>query len=167
MQTVESDSSVWCTPWIQTSRYDALCDMMHSAKLDSAVRCTPLSFLRTVHHLTLGWDAHRGAWLRSVMHTLESDSAVYTHTAESDSTVGCTMRSFFKIWISRRNRNRIWKYFSLFIRAQMGLNHEKTGGQKSRDTLPFRSNTLSRTRFQYETPKNNFQIWELSKTFFC
>ena len=33
--------------------------------------------------------------------------------------------------ISRRNRNQIRKYFSLFIRAQMGSNHEKNEGQKS------------------------------------
>ena len=36
--------------------------------------------------------------------------------------------------ISQRNRNRIRKYFSLFTRAQMSSNHEKTGGRKSRDT---------------------------------
>ena len=33
--------------------------------------------------------------------------------------------------ISRRNRNQIRKYFSLFIRAQMGSNHEKNEGKKS------------------------------------
>ena len=35
---------------------------------------------------------------------------------------------------NRRNRNRILKYFSLF--AQMGYNHDKNRGEKSRDTLP-------------------------------
>ena len=40
--------------------------------------------------------------------------------------------SFLKIRISRRNRNRIRKYFTLFI---MGSNHGKNRGGKSRDTL--------------------------------
>ena len=39
--------------------------------------------------------------------------------------------------ISRRNRNRIRKYLSQFIRGPDGVDHEKNGGRKSRDTLPF------------------------------
>ena len=60
------------------------------------------------------------------------------HTAESNSEgwCRCTPQSFLKIWISRRNRNRIRKYFSLFIRGPDGFESwKKTGGWKSRDTL--------------------------------
>ena len=57
------------------------------------------------------------------------------HTAELDSAVGCSPRSFLKIRISRRNK-KIRKYFSLYIGTQMSSNHEKNKGKKSRDTLP-------------------------------
>ena len=42
-------------------------------QFDSAVECTPWSFLRNFDHLTPRWDAHRGAWLCGEMHTSESD----------------------------------------------------------------------------------------------
>ena len=40
--------------------------------------------------------------------------------------------------ISRRNRNRIWKYFSLFIWGPDGFESWKNGGRKSHDTLPLK-----------------------------
>ena len=92
MHTAELDSAVWCTPssFLKIRIY-----------LDSAVWCTPRS-------LTPQWNAHRGVKLRVMMHTVESESAGW-----------CTLRNFLKIRISQRNRNRIWKYFSLFIRVRI------------------------------------------------
>ena len=58
----------------------------------------------------------RKIWLRSVMHTYR-------------------VRIFKLNLIYWQDRNRIRKYFSLFIRAWMGLNHEKNWVRKSRDTL--------------------------------
>ena len=80
------------------------------------------------------------------------------HTAELDSAVRFTRWSFLKFEYLGEIETEFENTLACLSGAQMGLNHEKTGGQKSRDTLPLRSNTLSRTRFQYETPKNNFQI---------
>ena len=113
LHTAELDSAVWCTPRSMTQRCDAhrgvrLGGGMHPAEffeklwsLDTAVGCTPQ---------TPRYKSHRGVWLWGVM-----------HTAESDSTVGCTPWSFLKIRISRRNRNRTRKYFSLFIRGPDGF----------------------------------------------
>ena len=98
-----------------TPRYDAhrgvwLCGGMHTAEflenflsLDSAMWCTPRS-------LTPQWDAHPGARLHGVQ-----------QTAESDYAVGCALRSFLKIRISRQNLNPMRKYFSLFIRRLDGF----------------------------------------------
>ena len=131
MHTAESDSAVWCTPWSLTQWCDAhlgvrlgsrmhiahrgaflkyfitwLHGGMYTAELDLAVGCTPQSFSKNFDHLTPQWDAHCRVKLLGMMHTVESDSAV-----------GCTPQCFLKIWISRGNRNRIQKYFSLFIRG--------------------------------------------------
>ena len=68
--------------------------------------------------------------------------------------MGCTLRSFLKIRIFRRNRNRIQKILACLLGAQMGSNHEKTGGQKSRDTLPliaFRSRFFTFLKFFHHT----------------
>ena len=72
--------------------------------------------------LTLRYDAHHGVWLCRMM-----------HTAESDSAMGCTPRSFFKIRISRRNR----KYFSLFIRGLDGFESWKKWRSKISWHTPF------------------------------
>ena len=114
---------------------------MHTTESDSAVECTPQSFWRNFHLLTLRcdvhrgsltprWHAHCGVWLRCMMHTVESDSAV-----------GCTPQRFLKIRISQHIGNRIQKYFSLFIMGLDGFElriMKKNGGRKSRDTLPLR-----------------------------
>ena len=73
------------------------------------------------------WDAHRRVWLCGMM-----------HTAESDSVVGCTQPSFLKIWISQRNGNRIWKYFSLFIRGPDGFESWKKWRSKISWHTPFK-----------------------------
>ena len=90
---------------------------------DSAVWCTPWS-------LTPRSDAH----------------------CESDSTVWCTPWSFLKIWISRRNWNRIRKYFSLFIRGPDGFKSGKKWRSKISWHTPFKL-TLSKIFFVnvYET----------------
>ena len=68
------DSAVWFTPvwllvWCRLRSFfiyffSWLRDVMHTAKSDSWVWCTPLS-------LTPRYDAHRRAWLCSMMHTAE------------------------------------------------------------------------------------------------
>ena len=100
---------------------------MHTAELDSAVWCTLQSLMRNWGHLTPWCDVHRGAWLSDMMHTEVLDSAVW-----------CTPRSFLRIRIYQRNRNRIRKYFSMFIRGLDGFKSWKNGAQKSRNTLPLR-----------------------------
>ena len=67
------------------------------------------------------------------------------HTAESDSAVWCTTRIFLQIRISRRNHNRIRKYFTLCIRCPEGFESWKNGGRKSRDTFPLRPYSNSPT----------------------
>ena len=88
------------------------------SSLDSVVWCT-------LRSLTPQWDAYSGAWLHGVQLTTGCSSLrtprYVAHcglrgmllTAESDSVVGSTPRSFLKIWISRQNRTHIQKYFSL------------------------------------------------------
>ena len=77
-------------------------------QFDSPVWCTPWSS-------TLWWDAHSGAWLRGMMHTA----------------------SFIKIRISLRNRNRIWKYLSLFIKGLDGFESWKKWRSKISWHTPF------------------------------
>ena len=77
----------------------------------------------TPQSLTPRWDAHCGVWLHSMMHTAESGSAaklleeIWLYYRTLMQNLWCTPRSFLKIPISRRNQNRIWTYFSLFIRG--------------------------------------------------
>ena len=65
------------------------------------------------------------------------------HTAESDSAVGCTLQSFFKIRISRRIRNRIRKYLSLFIRGLDGFETWKKWRSKISWHTPFKPTVCS------------------------
>ena len=137
MHTAESDSAVWCIPRSLTQLCDAhrgvwLCSEKNTAESDSVVWCTPRSrlssgsFLKNFDHLTLWCDAHRGAWLHGGMHNAQLDSAVW-----------CTPRSFLKIWISRQNRNRIKKYFSLFIKGLDGFESWKKFKLKILGHTPF------------------------------
>ena len=64
-----------------TSQCDAHCwawlfSMMNTVELDSAVWCTPQSFLRNLGHLPLRRNAHCRAWHCGMMYTTESESAV-------------------------------------------------------------------------------------------
>ena len=139
---------------------------MHTAELDSAVRCTTRS-------QTPRWEAHHRVWLSGVMHTAESDSAVgctlqsflknfyhltplcYTHrgawlrggmhTVELDSEwctlqsdAHCAPQSFLKIRISWQNQNQIRKYFNLFIRALDGFESWKKWRSKISWHTPFK-----------------------------
>ena len=59
------------------------------------------------------------------------------HTAESDSSVGCTQRSFFfKFEYLGEIETQFENILACLSGAYMGANHEKNGGRKSRDTLP-------------------------------
>ena len=68
------DSAVCClTPrcavWLRSA--------MHTAEIDSSVRCTPQSFVSlNLEHLTLQYGAHCGDWLSSVMYAAEIDSTM-------------------------------------------------------------------------------------------
>ena len=78
--------------------------------------------------------------------------------------------------ISRRNRNRIIKYFSLFIRGLYGFKSLKNGGKKSCDTLPLK-NKQRNTNLKFDFEKVLFwtpekvHFWFFKKTpqnnFFC
>ena len=63
------------------------------------------------------------------------DSAVWC-TPRSLTAVWYTPRRFLKIWISLRNRKKIRKWFSLFVRGPDGFKSWKNRAQKSRDTHP-------------------------------
>ena len=92
---------------------------------------------------TLRWDAHRRvfyidilfSWLCNAMHTAESDSAVWCTLWRLTPHYDAHHRVSLKILLSQRNRKRIRKYFSPFIRDPGGFESEKSGGQKSRDTF--------------------------------
>ena len=146
--SVQFDSAVWCTPRSLTPRHDAhsgawLCGMMHTVEffekfgaLDSSEWCKLWSLtprcdshcgvweMRNFDHLTpqcaslCGIWLQHWVWLRGVM-----------HTADSDSAVGCTPWSVLKIQISQQDRNWIRKYFSLFIRGPEGFESWKKEGE--------------------------------------
>ena len=100
----------------------------HRDDASTTQRChTAKFFLKKNGHLTLQWESHWGAWLRGGMHT----------AAELDSKVWCILQSFVKIWISRWNRNRIRKNFSLFIRGLDGFESWKIWRSKISWLTPF------------------------------
>ena len=97
-----------------------------SAACILTLRCDALAVGSTPQSLTLRCDAHHGVWLRGEK-----------HTAESDSAVGCTPRSFLKNlvtltprWVANR---RAWLRGGIHS-AEL----EKTAGRKSHDTHPLR-----------------------------
>ena len=86
MHTAQLDSTVWCT--LQSflrNRVTWLRSVMHTGDLDSEVWCTPRS-------LTPQWDAHRGVWLPSGMHSAEFIQILSWH----DSKGWCTLLELFK-----------------------------------------------------------------------
>ena len=109
LRGVHFDSAVCCRPRSLTLRCVAdrgvfqqslitwLRGVLQTAELDSAVCCTPRS-------LTPRCVANRGVFQQSLITWLRR-------------AVCNTPRSFLKIRISWQNRNRIRKYFSLFIRG--------------------------------------------------
>ena len=116
-----------------------------------------MSCLKNFDHLTMRCDANRevnsAVWsaLRSLIPGYDAPLGVWLHrvmhTTESDFEVGCTLWSFKKIWISRRNQNWIRKYFSLFIRGLDG----------------FESWKKWRAKILWHTPFDNVKLnWPLS-----
>ena len=81
-------------------------------------------FVRKI--LTWRCDAHCRDWLSGVM-----------HTAEIDSTVRCTPRSFLKIRISWGNKKECKKLQPVF-QGPRRIWIIKNGGKKAHDTLPLR-----------------------------
>ena len=91
-----------CAIWLRS--------VMHTAELDSAVWCTSQRLNpRYDAHCKFFWEIWV-TWLCGVM-----------HTAELDSSEGSSPWSFLKIRISCRNRYRIRRYFTLFIRGPDGF----------------------------------------------
>ena len=127
--------------------------MMHTSELDSAEGCTLRRFFKTFDHLTPWCDAHYRA-----------DSAVgcTLHTTELDSAVGCTPRSLTPRWDAHRGdwlrgmiqTAELFKDSNISAKSKPNLKiltpvyqgprwvqiMNKYGGQKSRDTLPWRDN---------------------------
>ena len=94
--------------------------------------CSPLKGLLLIVPL----KATRDKWrFRVCLHSVQFVSAVQYVAHHGDRLRGVQRQLYERI--SRRNRNRIRKYLSQFIRGPDGVDHEKNGGRKSRDTLPF------------------------------
>ena len=122
---------VLCTPrsltlWCYAHRGVWLCGVMHTAESDYVVLCTPRS-------LTLWCFAHRGVWLYGVMHIVvyfwQFDFVVWCFPRKNSQVLQrilkylalrCTPQSFWKVRLSRENRNRNKKYFRLFISTDLG-----------------------------------------------
>ena len=60
--------------------------------------------------------------------------------------------------ISRRNRNRIQKYFRLFIRGPNGVESWKKGDRKSRDTLPLSTDVTPLLRICSKCLSFSYQV---------
>ena len=92
-----------------------LCGVMHTVELDSAVWCTPRSFFRCFVFMTPRDDAHHKVWLRGGM-----------HTAKFFKNLNISAKSKLNSKILQPvNQGPRW------VRIM-----EKTGDQKSCDTLP-------------------------------
>ena len=125
--------TLWCAAWLYAHCGDWLLSAMDTVEIVSSVRCTPW-------RLTPRCNAHRGDWHSGVLHIAEINFAVWCmhtseidcgmHNAEIDSTeidsteidsrVGCTPRSFLKIWISWRNKKQ-QQLFSLYVKGLDGF----------------------------------------------
>ena len=80
------------------------------------------------------------------------------HTVEIELEVCSTPRRLLCDRISRRSRNRI-----RLSGAQIGSNHEKTGGRKSHDTLPLRTIQME----VHEGERNITELRTKIKLSFC
>ena len=100
------DSAVCMTPWSQNYRFSKY-------PLKEFILIVPLKATRNSQSFRF-WLC--GEQFDSAEFFWEILITVY-HTVGLDSALGCTPRSFLKIRISRQNRYRIRKYFSLFIKG--------------------------------------------------
>jgi hypothetical protein len=83
--------------------------------------------------MTQGYVAHRRVMTqRYVVHTAKPCLGTMLHTVKSRL---CAMQVNIYLSISLQNRNRIQKYFRLFIRALGTIDLWKNGGRKSRGTV--------------------------------
>ena len=111
-----------------THRGDWLC----SVQFVSSLWYTPGYWLCGVQFVSLLWYTPGRLTLRCAVCLF-----VVIHTGEIDSAVEGILRSFYKIWISRRNWKRFQKYFSLFVRGSDVLESwKKNKAEKPCDTLP-------------------------------
>ena len=103
--------------------------------------------------LTPRCDAHREVWLSAVIHLVESDSTVWC-TPGSLTPQHYAHRGFLKIRISRRNRNPIWNYFSLFTKDHDGFkSRKKNKDRKSRDDAVKENTTCNLIFCSYPDPE--------------
>ena len=133
-------SSLWYTLGRLTLRCAvSLFVVIHTGEIDSFV-CS-LSLRCDKHHgdLLCGVQFVSLLWYTPGRLTLRCAVCLFVviHTGEIDSAVEGILRSFYKIWISRRNWKRFQKYFSLFVRGSDVLESwKKNKGEKPCDTLP-------------------------------
>ena len=133
IHTGESDSTMGCIPWVFWKIFiNWLSGGMHTAELDSVV-CISLRSLELFEYF--------GAVDSGMCGTPRS---FFSKFGMLDSAEGCTPRSLTpwydasNIRISRRNRNRIQKYFACLSGAQMGSNYEKNWRSKISWHTPFK-----------------------------
>ena len=123
--------------WIKTDTWQVT---------DSSVWCTPLSFLDTIFHESAVWctlqsltprrDAHHGAWQLGIMHTEESDSAGWCTTQSLTPRYDAHQGALYQYEYLSKIETKFENTSPCLSGAQLGSNHEKNGGQKSRVTLP-------------------------------
>ena len=121
MHTTDLVSTEWCTPRILSPGSDAhhgycLWGVMHIMDIVPAEWCTP----RILSPLS---DAHHGYCLHRMMHTTDIVSREWCtlRRLALPWDAHCTLGSFLKIWIYRRNLIRIRRYLGLFVRDPNGF----------------------------------------------
>ena len=130
LHRVQFDSALSCTlrnliPWCDVHR--TVFEKFGS--LDSAMGCT-------LRSLTPRRDAHHGAWQLGIMHTEESDSAGWCTTQSLTPRYDAHQGALYQYEYLSKIETKFENTSPCLSGAQLGSNHEKNGGQKSRVTLP-------------------------------
>ena len=135
------------SPQYVAHRWDCLCGVLHTAKIVSAVCCTP-------PRLTQRWDAHGADFFETSRCATHCGDRLccLLHPAEIDSAE-CNIKRRWSPWCAaHRGDNFVIEYLEEIetefentwacLSGAPGSNHEKkTGGRKSRNT-PFEGAVL-------------------------
>ena len=127
-----------CAVWLRSA--------MHTAEIDSSVRCTPQSFVSlNLEYLTLQYGAHCGDWLSSVMYAAEIDSTMgrvgnLLIGFLSESLVFCAKNERFAQKNEQFNHSLIFGAISSFIMSD--LSESLTVAHFSWGTWAIRSQSL-------------------------